>query len=659
MLQMKIYICFFLLLIAAQSFAQQSVPQSERGIAALELDFNKEISEYYKKELNKISSIRSLVLKNMNSISSVYEIGNIQHFNYLEFRNSDQSSIRSILISLRGKTQIKQLCFRETHVEAIPWIIQDLNIEKITVKNCDGMKLNDFIKMISSNKYLRTLQIHDSQLLEFPSNNGPFASLRTLDLSNNQLGDISEGICNLRSLDTLKLNGNFIPNAVEEYRKLGKLTLDYLSIDPISPQDMVYIKSFLPGTHIEIIETEQEDQNSENNIKYGELSIANSNLQALSSAYAMYPSLLQNRIATFAFDSTGFEERFYNPNYHGNYSISELNASWSTFSPYYHRKIIRNKTSFNFYPKSKFFSSINNRRDQYYKSYPEFAVFKKMNWILDDTLSKKYFKKSFRKKQFCDIRLVFNSSANNFTFILKLDSTFMRVNAYPVTRQNKRGLESSQKQYTTLYAGYIKRLANRGQRFNKQLSKNKRKINAARRSYERMVWKQLRENYMSAEERSMKKEEWMKYYYEIIRNEEEALNNASVNIDLVARALKVRGFDTNPILLPDSVRPSALSFYIIDQQNNNLPIRKFILINKTRLSYRTIDKNIGFEAITLGLNATDDYAIIGILVDGSVSLTSSKEISDAFAKEGPVRLKSNLVSADLISIGQVVKEIEL
>lgn len=619
------------------------------------IDFNTTYYEPFIEEFRQTESLRHLCIK--NEPKKTVNLGNIEFINKLELINISEEEFNPIFNSLKLSSRINKLSLTEIHIEKFPYRLKEISFNELSLKNCDGTKINNLLNYLDTENNIKKLRINNSQLIEFKAKK--LKNLQVLDLRNNQLSGIPYFLVELNNLDSLYISGNHIPDLINEVTKLANSYLKFLEIDQINNEELETIKGRLKGITVKC--KIAEDTEKEEKLNYGQLQASDKSIEILSSAYLAYPRMLSQNISNNTFDSTLFEERFWSERYLGKYPISETSISESVLNIYNYRSPVKRKMAFNFYKKRNFLIfKTGVVSSELYKAYPELNSFKKMIWVIDDTMSRRFFYRQFRRMKFYDLRIQYNTSRQNFTLIFKAAGRFFKVNAYPVYKN--KSLETAQEKYPKIYAQYLKRLTQRARRFNKEIKRNKTKFSFAQENFKRMLWNQLRDNYMSLEERKMTKKEWLAYYNEIVKNEKSVINDAKARLNVLVRALEINNYLENSEIIGPESFPTRYYFQLTDKMDNNIPVQTYLIINKTDFTYKIRRVANPLNPLTIFLEDEKSYAIVGFLPNKSVSISTWDDISQTITIEENInikRLASEVTSYSLATIGQIINTIEI
>jgi len=231
------------------------------------------------------------------------------------------------------------------------------------------------------------------------------------------------------------------------------------------------------------------------------------------------------------------------------------------------------------------------------------------------------------------------------------------LKVFPAKGNGKRNIRNNSDKYAADYARYLATLSKKNRRHDKEIAKNKRKIYASIEQAKRNAWNNLR-SYMSPVEREMTKKEWMDYYFDLVKYEEAALMAAYPDEVFLQRKLRKMGFTYQGIDL-DTAGVVTISVYFTDEGNSNIPVDKVVILNKSRMTYKTIYVTSYFGSIDLALYKDDDLAFLVFMPNKSVGLVTIDEIEPSLRDNINTRIKSQIVSSELITIGQVLKKFDL
>lgn len=642
---------FFSQTLTAQQLPSQSTIKvsNEHSIV---IDYESSNYGYFFDEINKSTLISSITLKNLHGSDPIPGFSACHRIKNLEINNISDERLSQLF--LNSKTIIENLKISNTSFSYFRQVLSGLKIQNLELTDCNGDELEDFIVSAINTKELKTLKINYCNLIEFPEVFDKNIHLQKLDISFNNLLDISDGILGFKEVDSIIVNGFVVDYPAIEIAKLKSLNPKYIQIDSFEAHIISSIKNELPGIEIKTVEVQSNDTTED--LNFGELQFTDSSQPKIySSAYLLYPTLFNNEILLSRFDTTLFEARFNNLNYKGLISVSSRDSRAFYFKIYRLKSPISRKTCFNFYYHKK---NITNKNKAFNERFPEMQSFKNMDWIIDDTISRRNFNSIIKYNRFNDIRLVYNPQTENFTLILKTDTGYLRVKAYPINIKTNKTKESIVGEYSSMHARYMVSLASKAKAFDKSINRKKNQYNRARNAYLKMAWINMYNN-MSEEERKLSKAEWMKYYYSTTTNEYQILLNSDADKDLVNRILTIRGYSaaSQNSMTADSLR--NFRFTIVDNSDNNMPVSSIILLNKTTHVYSSHIKTSGLDYIQTLINPKHEYVVIGFLYDGSISTTTSAETKRAIDENRESRLKSSVYIKSLATNGQIIENLEL
>jgi hypothetical protein len=253
------------------------------------------------------------------------------------------------------------------------------------------------------------------------------------------------------------------------------------------------------------------------------------------------------------------------------------------------------------------------------RSFPELRCFKRYNWILTDTLTRKEFRRYIQRTKWYDIRIEYEEGDEHYTLVLKGAERSLSLQAYPFRNNSLVPEERSRPDLTKLHHCYTRALNKEQIKFDKRVRKPIKKMQ----HMEKRQWDFLRSRYFSEEERLMTKEEWLAYFGQVMLNEQEYLPDAPFYPALFLRHLRYNSFVPMPATLR-SIRSSAPCCIESDSAQCIEP-GNVIFINRNTLEYHSqlITESAGPCCFMAEMIPSGNFAALIILKDGSLALAPS------------------------------------
>ena len=622
-----------------------------------------------------INHIKFFCSSNDKSVSVNIPIMNAEYITILEFENITDEILNNIFLRMRALKKVQTIKISKSKINALPVeYIYNMRPENLLVKDCKALKPESLQALIFKPESLRKICFNNCNLYSLNanlySNSNKYLqikgvakkdsqksnSLRVLDLRNNRLSEVGEYLSQFKYLDSIYLSGNFIPNQYTDLMKFKNSNIRFIETDSIDGTTNKQIRSDLKK--IDLVFTQQQQQvDQQAKTVFGKFSTNKAKYRVYSSAYIEYDRLFGNSLFTYNFDTASLDEVFWDTinqfkRYTGNPPVGK------SFRLFKDRMLIKKHITFNFYKKQSVLSkSTNFTRNNFYKAHAEMNIYRKYKWIIEQPMTYREFR-TLSKTNFIDLRVKYDGLGKYFTLYLKkIDGKIIQLNVMLAKGKNKNNVSFDSEKYAADYAKYLSALSKKKKKHNRNIAKNKRKVQSSLRRNKRNAWSVLR-SYMSDVERSMTEEEWMEYYYNLVKYEEEALLSSYPEQVLLERKFTKMGFKKINSLI-DTTETQMIFGYFTDESNANLPVKKIIIIDKTMLTYQEIKIESLINPIALLLPKTSNLNILIFLADQSVGMVSGTEIDDAFEKPTEARLKASVVEPELITISQILKNFNL
>jgi hypothetical protein len=674
----NVLILSILLFISFVSNGQIKVRNQPTNTGVIQIDinssyFNDLIGEVAKQRT--ISHIKFFCSSNDKSVLGAMPYMDAEYIDVLEFENVDDEILNNILLRFRAIKKVQTIKIDKSKINALPiGYIYNMNPDNLIVKDCKALKPESLQAIIFKSATLRKICFNNCNLYSLTANlnsssntfiqtrgvsnkdNQKNNNLRVLDLRNNRLSEVGDYLSQFKYLDSIYLSGNFIPNQYADLMKFKNSNIRFIETDSIDENANKQIRSGLKK--IDLVFTQQQAQiDSQAKTVFGKFSSNKTKYKVYSSAYIEYDRLFGNSLLTYNFDTASLDEVFWDTTDQFR-RYTDDPPLWNSFRLFKERALIKKHITFVFFKKSSILSNNRNyTRNSFYKEHSEMNVYRKYKWIIEQPMTYREFR-TLSKTNFIDLRVKYDGLNKHFTLYLKkTDGKIMQLNVMLAKGKNKNNVSFNSDKYADDYARYLSALSKKKKKHNRNIAKNKRKVQASVRRNKRNAWSVLR-SYMSDVERSMTEEEWMEYYFNLVKYEEEALLSSYPEQVLLERKFTKMGFKKINTLL-DTAETQMIFGYFTDQSNTNLPVKKIIIIDKSLLTYQVIKIESLINPIALLLPKSSNLNILIFLADQSVGMVSGTEIDDAFEKPTEVRLKASVVEPELITISQILKNFNL
>lgn len=372
---------------------------------------------------------------------------------------------------------------------------------------------------------------------------------------------------------------------------------------------------------------------------YGKINVENKNIKIYSQAYMHYPHVFNDFDRTLAFDTTSFEERFFDTTYANTTKID---------ADYQFRRIYEILSLDIFYGGNKEEVWFNFKKNDGYAApliryNPEINAFTGMVWVFKGNLSRKEFSKKyiFRKRKFflkrkerinwSDVRIYYDNNAQIFTLKLKNLDGFTEIQAYPRYTSVSRSVKEAQERYEKVFASYLKKLGKRKSKFDKSITKRQQIHKKALIKYDEKLWASFQENYMSEEEKMLSREEWLLYYDIVIANEIKAMGNAEPMIENVERSMKIDGYKIkpNPFITSDQFNEENAMTKTLYQKTNSdkVAITQVLVVDLTNKRYQKYSGSKGIKTINVELNKNNDCVLLAWLRNGDIGYLTMEDFN--------------------------------
>ena len=655
------FITIVTLLLASLLKAQ---PVSRTGLSAnvlqnrkIVLDIN---SPFFKQEFNEIAKKKFIYKLRIINSGSEKNLDSLLPFSVsaireLEFVNLSGKEFYYLINKLSGCNRISSFSLKNVKLPDLPIsFINEKNVSILLIDDCKSINPQSFHILLTGCIKAEKLRIRNCALYSLPDSIC-LPNVRVIDFRDNKLANAGKQLYKLYSLDSVYLSGNFIPDPVNDFGFFEKSNVMFIETDSITPAVNRKIKEKTVNKTILFHKVEEPAQ-TESNTFYGQFKTGNSSFVIYSDAYLQYEKLFSNPLSGIYIDTLSLEELFWDTT--GNSAPHYLIA----FRIFKEKNVIKKHINFGFNKHYGFFKNIKRkgkyRKSNFYRQHPEMNIYKKYTWVIKNEITPADFR-SFSKTDFVDLRLKYNDTGKYFTlFLKKSDGKIVQTDVYPVNNGNKRKNINIRKKYPSEYARYLSALAGIARRFDNDLYKNKQKIYSALIRNKTNAWNTLR-TYMSLQERVMTETEWLKYYTNVLRYEDEALKSSYPGDMLLKRQLQKLGFKDIYDKEVDSADINIVNVFFTDYKGVNIPVNKIVLINKTNFTYKYISLKPSINPVNLNIPVNDDIAVLVFLPDNSVGIINRESVIDFISNDSDNGMRASVINHGLITIGQILNELQL
>lgn len=394
---------------------------------------------------------------------------------------------------------------------------------------------------------------------------------------------------------------------------------------------------------------------------YGKINIAERGQKIYSQAYIHYPQVFSAFDREARFDIVSFEERFLDTTYANTIKIDPTyrdSRVYESLALEVYEGGNKNEIWFRF-KKDEGFASLLTRKN------PEINAFIGMVFVYKGDLTKKEFeeefiffkRKSFLKrkirKRWTDFRVYYDNPTQSFTIKLKNMNGFSEIESYPRYTSLSRDLKDSQERYVKINAKYLKSLKKRKIKFDKGTTKRKNIYYKSLSEFDANLWKTFQKNYMTEEEKSLPREEWLTYYDKVIANERKAMGNAVANIDNLIRSIRMDSYSvrSNQTLIPLNDTGGPLKTLYKNNKEERLAITAILMVDADTKTYRRYYGSQGIKTIVIDNPKSTNYVMVAWLRNGDVGFLSQKELSELPVNEkGQALVTLNIMNKKLASV---------
>lgn len=673
---------------------QENEPSSIRQIESITVNCAYDDCDSIFKEFSSAVRLKQLVIRNLNSNAVAQQINNLPQLERLEmidcpmlnfnklFRNLNASNLRSLVLDSNKLTEIP---------EQIGGFGQ---LRSLTCRYNEVLFLNRSASTIGSLNRLERLDLSYNNIDEVPNDVSSWEGLESVNLSYNNISSLPWTVNVWENLEELDLRENLLSNPYREITGMENLPLKKVVIDREGingiQEDQLYDK--FPNTEFIFWESTDEAPEAEvtdtaavirdltaaddpppkaipvkssNDTQYGQFSTGDNEFAALSTAYVHYPEIFGGMQYKYTFDTLLFDERYKDSSYANVWKIQPLEV-YDRIGLEKFKKGEKGEVWFRFQTGSKRFLVADrtaNTTKYLNKNNAEVNAFRGMAWIYQGELSPKKFKKAYLKKsRWMDVRIYFNHEATNFVIELKSKNGFDRITAYPRYTNLQRTLEMAQETYEKRYVRYSKSLDRRKSRFHKSLNKSKVRYEYQLKKSRTQAWNSFRRTYMSPEELTMTKAEWMIYYDKVVANEQRALDNAPLSMKNLGRSLNLSEYrEVSRVAGPTSYNDLRYPSVIFDDgTGNRLAVKAIMVIGPELQEFSVHDGALGVKANKLFLHPTERRDLVLELHNGDMAVVTWANLSSALSEsKRSYRIEAEVISEKLGHIGLIRSKLAL
>ena len=636
---------------------------------------------------------RMSVLKNISSVTFVENellkipdnLSALKNLQSLTVEGNRDLDYTDLFLHLKG-TKVNEINLIDNDIKKAPSTLAELSsLKKLQISGSNQMDYYDLVEYISKLPFLTTLSIPLNYITDLPKNIDKLRSLLVLDVSNNELTELPGEISGLKVINNLSIQGNLLLDPVKDLEKLKGNNIQYLSLDKeISGDDLEKIKKMFPDAQIDFPVNKEEEpievkptETVTPKVYSGEIGSKNETT-VLSGAYMSYPTFFQGLV--YSFDTLRFDERYSNLQYENVRRIVTIAGVRGTACLYMRTKCLRLEKPGK---KDEIWFRFATDDPRVSASYPELRAFGGMYWVYSGNLSKRKFHKKFLKRRmrpeyrtifgwrarkrkmpirWNDVRIDFEKNNSLFKITLKCDTGFVSFNAFPVIPTID--LERSQATYYRRHQLYKKSLLRRAQRFNKGLARAKATNDREYKTLTNYAWKEVQLR-MSNEEKAMSKEDWLKYYDNVIANEQKALDNANLVMNYIQRSLQIRNYSVvtvgsqfSPTLATNVFGAKAFNCDLMDSRaaDSKLVVNSiFVIDNKTKIITQ-YNGSLGFTPDLIPIKQFTSQTLLVELRNGNWAYVSSSELDkEPFDPNKVFKLQAQVFDKNLDTIGDLLK----
>jgi hypothetical protein len=541
---------------------------------------------------------------------------------YLKIKNCSWNDVNKLLNIIDSNSNLESIAFENIKfLQSKNIRLKYKNIKNISFSNCDSLSKKEFLNNFCNLKKINRINMIDNKLKSIPN-------------------------LNFIEVDSLFLSKNPKIKPENDLKKLP-IKLKYLKIDNQSSAKNSDLKNLLPNISISFDTTSySSDNQTQSKRKHGVFKVSKQDMIVYSGAYTYFASFIQSNPYNIYLDTLLFDQRFDNLQY-------KRLVRNNTFVSSYRIKILSKR-----YNKNLSFQLIDNKyakksRNQILNDFPEYNILKNLIWVLEKPVKKTDFLKKYGKRHWHDFRISYSDINNSFTITFKDDTSFFNLVAKPLLSRSLDLPNKSMDNYQRLYLSYEKKIDQRRLRFNNKIAYNYQSFKKAKRNFNDSCWMIFSNLYLSEDEKKMEKEDWFKYYENIIADEKNILNQSASNQQIVNRALQLIGIKENTQVFNNST--SNVRFKLIDSENRILSVNNATIIDLQNLSYMNFQGGFGFNQASLFLMQGNRYVIYAELLGGDIALVKAEDITFNTENISSTMLfKATVIEKELNSLEQVL-----
>ncbi len=546
-----------------------------------------------------------------------------------------------------------------------------IRVEKsILIKNCFWTDVKRILNVVDSNSYLEDIVFENIKFDEAKEIIIRFRKIKSLvfvkcdSISqlnfnirkrvNRKLNKFDFSNCNLTSIpdfsnllaDTVLLTNNTKLNIINERSKLP-VSIKYLAIDKTPSTKNYDFQKMFNGTVVYLDSTAYKLETViENKKKHGVFKITKQEQILYSGAYTQLSRILQRNPYVINIDTVLYDQRFDDLSYKkltkNNNSVQLYNIK--ILSKRYNKRICFELVDF---------KGNKDMQMVILREFPEYYLFRKINWVYDKPVKKSEFVRLYRKRKWHDYKLLYDDKVNTFTFVFKNDTSFFSIEAKPLFKKGQDDPNKLLENYRKLYLSYLKKTEARKHKFNKKIANEYLAYKKASERYNDSCWVVFSKLYLSEDERNMTKEEWLKYYVNILSDEKNILNHSFVMQTTLNRALDLIGFSSD--VKNFTTQTNTVNFRLIDKDNKILAVDNASIIDLQNLNYMNFKGGCGYNQAKLFINPLGRYVIYAELLNGDIAIVKPEDFiynpNDNFHD---LLFKASVIKKELSSLEQVL-----
>ncbi len=657
----KTLITIIIMLLMSLLYAQEvklnsSLSSGVVPAKSIVLDIN---SQFFKDEYSEIAKKQFLFkLRIINSgsgkILDSLPILSATSIDVLEFQDITGGDFYTLTDKLVNCKTIGVLSLKNVKISDIPVsFIKEKNISTLQFEDCKTISPLSFHLLLTDSVETKKIMIRNCALYSLPDKLSlPY--IEVIDLRDNKLTSAGQNLCDLNSLDSVYLSGNFIPDPVNDLEYLIKSNVRFIETDSVSLSVNQNIREKMIGKTI-VFHNIEDFTDKLSNSFFGQFKTGNPSFIIYSDAYLQYEKLLSNPLFIYNPDTLSFEEKFWD-------TSGNVRPYLMPFRIFKEKNVVKKHINFGFKESKEtirtFIGCSKCGRSNFYRQHPEMNIFRRYTWVIKAQITPGDFR-NYSKIDFIDLRIRYDGVDKFFTLYLKkVDGSIIWLGAYPVKKGNKHKNAGIWKKYPSEYARYLSALDRHSRQLDKDLYRNKQKIHTAVIKNKRNLWNTLR-SYMSIEEREMTETEWLKYYTNALRYEDEALKSSYPGEVLLCRQLEKLGYINRYSKAIDSLSVKIIPAFFVDNNGVNIPVKKVVLIDRTSFTYKIISVKSPLDPVMETIPVENNVVMLVYLPDSSVGIVKNKNIGIAIKNNCETGIKTSVVEPGLITIGQIINDLKL